>query len=230
MILMLVAILTATSVTQGSMLNLTLLEPAHVSLNECMYFYNTMTSEANLSEGSYDVVVTHKCEGVVEIDVEGLKSGEKQKLEVEVAKVENPDEELKKLDDVIFQLRKDLKSSKDRISSLEKLVDTLNSMNVELYDRLRQYRKTMEELKLKLKNESSANKRCGALVAKLNETIKDLSEKISDIENENVKLRGEVSRLSSMLSSNITFAETFKILFFFVLSFLIGTYFSMLRK
>jgi predicted RNase H-like nuclease (RuvC/YqgF family) len=228
MILLLVAILSATSVMQGSVVNITLYEPAHVILDGCMYFEDTFTREANLTEGTYSIVVTYSCEGMRQIVVKGAT--EETVLDLEVTKVENPEEELKKLDSKILQLNKDLKSCQNRIESLEKLVDTLNSMNVELYDRLREYKKTIDNLKTQLQSEKAGKESYASLIKTLNESLKQMKANITKLQRENEILRAEVSSLSSTLTTNEAYMELFKILFFFTLAFLVGTYFSILRR
>jgi len=228
MILLLIAILSVTSVTQGSVFNLTLDQPSYVVLDECMYFEDTLTTKANLSKGTYEVYVTHKCEGTRFIYVYANSSEEV--LQVEVVEAQNPAEELAKLDDLVLNLKKRLAEVEGKKSYLESLVETLNSINVELYDRLKEYRTENERLQHELETTKLEVENCTAVIDKLRNDIDEMEQKLTSLESTNARLSEELRMVKSSLGNAVAYLDLFRSLFFFTLAFLVGTYFALMRR
>ncbi len=234
MIILLLAIISATTAFQGSTINLTVYEQSHVILDKCMYFEDTLTNEANLSRGTYQIYITYSCQGLKKIVVETNKT--RKVFEVFVIKRVNK-EELERLDSEILKLKRELKTANDKLKDLEDLVKTLNSLNAEFYNRIKNYRENIKELNDKIKslNEEieklrTENKMLKNTSKNLNKTIEDLELKLTSLRNENSNLTNQIDKLRIEISTLQFYLTLLKNAFLFVVSFLIGSYFSILRK
>jgi uncharacterized phage infection (PIP) family protein YhgE len=227
--LLLAAILSTTSPIQGDVINLTVEEPYHVVLDDCMYFEDTLTKEANLSRGSYAIRVTHSCEGVRQIQFYSNNTLVNI-MDINVKEVEDPASDLQKLDKEILDLKKSLKKAEGRIEYLESLVNTLNSINVELYDRLKEYRDTVNRLQNELNEAKKGKEYYIQLVNNLNESLKALEANLTAIKNENNNMKEKITEIEESLEASKTYLSIFQSLFFLTLAFLVGTYFSIFRK
>ena len=228
MILLVIAVISVTTAMQGDIVNLTINQPSHVVLDDCMYFEDLLTKEANLSAGTYAIRITHACSGLKNIYV--YTNSGTEILSVDVREVQNPAEQLIKLDEEIFNLKKKLKEIKSKSEYLESLVETLNSINVELYNKLKNMRKENERLKEELSNAELAAQNCSKLLEGYMKKMDALEQNLSALKNENADLKSRLSSIESSFESVAMYLEVFRSLFFFVLAFLIGTYFAFMRR
>ncbi len=228
MILLVIAFLSATTAVQGGTINLTLDQPAEVVLDDCMYFQDLLTSSANLSAGTYQIYVSYKCTGVKEIEIK--RGSETEVLQINVHEVQDPVSELEKLDEVIFKLKKEINTLKMKNEYLSDLIDTLNSINVELYDKLKKSRSENEKLRKELADAKSASENCSNLLSQLQQDVDRMKGEIQNLQSENAALRLELSQMRNVADSTAAYLEIFRSMFFFILAFLIGSYFALMRR
>ncbi len=227
MILLLIAVLSATTVTQGGSVNLTLYSDATVVLDECMYFEDTLSSQANLSAGSYKIYVTHNCSGSVTLTV---RSGSGEEVHTLIVRESNAAEDVKKLDSEILKLKKELRSVREENARLRETVETLNSINIELYDRMREWRNKAEKFKEELEKVYSQAGNCSRLLEDAKREIERYTFRISELENQTTSLLNELENLRSDVEKFRSYTYVFQTLFIFVASLLIGSYFALLRR
>lgn len=228
MILLLIALLSATSAVQGGVINLTLTEPAHVVLDNCMYFNNTLTSSANLSAGEYAIKITHYCYGTHYIEVRG--KGGVERIQVRVEKDPDLGKSVMVLENQTLNLRKRILQLESRNDYLQSLVETLNSINVELYDKLREYTQENKDLRAQVNKLSLMAKNCSEVVDRLENMLTGKNETIDTMEKENLQLRSQLESLNQSLATANTYSEIFRTMFFTTLAFLIGAMFAVLRR
>lgn len=228
MILFLIALLSATTAVQGDVINLTLTEPAQVVLDECMYFENTLTSTANLSAGDYAIKITHSCYGSYFIEIKSAKGLET--IQVKVEKDSEPESSLVELDNQILNLKKEILQLENRNSYLQNLVETLNSINVELYDRIKEYAEKNRDLKSQVSKLSLMAENCSKVVENLKGILKSKNETVTVLESENAQLKARINSLNQSLTAASSYSEIFRTLFFTTLAFLVGSLFAILRR
>lgn len=228
MILLLIALLSATSAVQGDVINLTLTEPAYVILDNCMYFNNTLTSSANLSAGEYAIKITHSCYGVHYIEVKG--KGGVERIQVKIDKDPDLEKSIIELENHTLNLRERILQLEKRNDYLQSLVETLNSINVELYNRLGEYIQENKNLQDQVNKLNLMVKSYSEMVNELEIMMIGKNKTIDAIEKENLQLRSQVAYLNQSLTTANAYSEIFQMMFFTTLAFLIGAIFAVLRR
>ena len=218
--------LSATTAVQGDVVNLTLTQPAEVVLDDCMYFTNTLTSAENLSEGVYSIKITHSCSGERFIHVKTAEGTEELRIIVE--KDTNP--EVAAMDKEILELKRNLTKLQNKLHYYEVLTNTLNSMNVELYEKIRTYAEKNRELENELEKAKMMAQNCSGYVKDLEQRLEMANSSLAELVKENEGLKTRLNEINESLSSANQLSEIFKVLFFTTLAFLVGTYFSLLRR
>jgi len=228
LILLLLAILSATTASQGDIVNITLNEPALVTLDDCMYFLETLDNSSHLSAGTHSIKITHSCLGMYQIKVKTNNSDYSISLKVE----RDPDleESIVDLEEKVLQLSRQIKNLEGEANYYKKLFEVLNNMNVELYDRIQSYAQENEMLKKELEKYKTMASNCTKVVKQLEEKIEGLNNTLTRLEANNSELQLQVEELTSKLSGAKTNLEIFQTLFFLALSFLVGSAFALLRR
>lgn len=229
MILILLAILSTNLVFQGGSFNLTLQEPAEVLLDECMFFEHSLKNVENLSAGKYGVIVGYGCEEGIKVIRIRSSLGE-EKITVNVLKSENFSAEVTELQKELIKLKKEKESLSSRVEYLKSLVEIINSINVELYDKIRAY----EEENLRLKRElESAKAEIENYSRNLNATTAkmfEIQETLESLKSENSELKSELRGLQNKLESVTFYTETFKFSTISLIAILVGILLAFLRR
>ncbi|MBO8178923.1 MAG: hypothetical protein H0Z19_00335 [Archaeoglobus sp.] len=228
MILLVLAIISATTAFQGDIVNITLDEPAHVTLDDCMYFLETLENSSYLSAGTHSIKITHSCLGSYQIEVKTNRT--EYSIPLTVEKDPNPEENVVELESRLLQLSKQIEGLRGEVDYYKKLFEVLNNMNVELYDRIQNYAQENERLKKELEKYKTMASNCTKVVKELEGKVEDLNATLTRLEAENSDLKLQIEDLMSKLSTARTSSETFQTLFFVTLSFLVGSAFALMRR
>jgi len=228
LILLLLAILSATTVFQGDVVNITLNEPAYVTLDDCMYFTEILENSSHLPAGTHSIKITHSCLGMYKIKVKTNSSEYTLSLRVE----RDPDleESIVDLEEEVLQLTKQIRNLESEASYYKKLFEVLNDMNVELYDRIQSYAQENEMLRKELEKYKTMATNCTKVVNQLEGKIEELNITLIRLEANNSELLRQVEDLTSKLSTTKANLDIFQTLFFVTLSFLVGSAFALLRR
>ncbi len=228
MILLLLAILSATTAFQGDVVNITLNEPALVTLDDCMYFTETLENSSYLTTGTHSIKITHSCLGMYKIKVKTNSSEYTLSLRVE----RDPDleESIVNLEEEVLQLTRQIKNLESEANYYKKLFEVLNDMNVELYDRIQSYAQENEMLRKELEKYKTMATNCTKVVNQLEGKIEELNTTLIRLEANNSELLQQVEDLTSKLSTTKANLDIFQTLFFVTLSFLVGSAFALLRR
>ncbi|WP_202318424.1 hypothetical protein [Archaeoglobus neptunius] len=229
MIVILLALISATTAVQGDVVNLTLDQPAEVVMDDCMYIEETLTSHENLSAGDYGIKITHSCLGTYYISVKE-KGGREQQIALKVEEDPNPRESLKSLDAEIMNLKKEISGLDNKLSYYKSLVETLNSINMELYDRIKGYVGENKRLESELAKYKMLSENCTRVVTSLESLMKSKNETIAHLEQENAKLEGKVKNLTRNLTVMESYTDLFRTMFTVTLAFLVGALFAIFRR
>ncbi len=228
MILLLVALISASTAMQGDVVNLTLTQPAHVILDDCMYFIDTLTTAENLTAGNYSIKITHSCLGDHYIRVETARGT--QDIKVIVERDQHPEVSLAEMDREILELKRNVSQLQSNVHYYQALTNTLNSINVELYDRIKECTEKNMKLENDLKKTELMAKNCSDFTRNLEKKLSATNSSLIILKKENEDLKIKLKNINQTLSSVTQLSEVFKVLFFTTLAFLIGAYFSMLRR
>jgi len=228
LILLLIALISATTAYQGEIVNLTLDETATVTLDDCMYFTETLQNSSTLPAGTHQIKITHSCLGSYFIEVKTNSSTESIPLKVE--RDPNPQLSLESMDGEILRMHRQMQSLQDQLSYYKKLFEVVNSMNVELYERVQ----TLVEENNKLLNELNMFKEaagnCSRLVENLRLRMNEMNYTINELQQRNKALESNLSSVETKLSSAISNYQLFQTLFCVTMSFLVGAAFALLRR
>ena len=228
MFLLLVAVLSSQICVQGGTVNLTLEHPAHVILDECMYFEGLLLNDVNLTPGVYQIRVTHSCLGLKNIRV--YSNGTSEILSVEVRKSENVEDDVIKLEEEVLSLKKSLKKAIEDKNYLNSVIETLNTLNVELYDKIKKIRDENEKLKVELEEIKTRASNYSDTLKKLEAELSKIKQDMDKLTRENENLKEKLQSAKSSLGSTQAYLEFFRTSFFFVLALLVGTYFALIRR
>lgn len=228
MILLLIALISATTAFQGDVVNLTLNEQATVTLDGCMYFLDTLQNSSTLPPGEYAIKITHSCLGNYQIEIKTNSSTDVVPIKVE--KDPDPDESVLAAEQEILDLKKRIKNLEGEVSYYKKLFEVLNQINVDLYDKLQNLATENEALKKELNLYISRAGNYSRLIDELNQKISEMNETISQLRSTNENLKNNISQLESNLSRTSSNLELFQSLFFLTLSFLVGSALALLRR
>ncbi len=220
--------LSATTAVQGDVVNLTLSQPAEVVLDDCMYFTDTLTKAENLSEGVYSIKITHSCSGEHFIQLKTAQGTEEIKIVVE--KDPNPENSLAEMDKEILELKRNMTQLQNKLHYYEVLTNTLNSINVELYEKIRTYAEKNKALEDELEKTKMMAQNCSKFVRDLEQKLEMTNSSLTELKKENGELRVKLDAINQSLSSSTQLSEVFRVLFFTTLAFLVGSYFSLLRR
>jgi DNA repair ATPase RecN len=227
-ILLLLALISATTAFQGDVVNLTLNEQATVTLDECMYFLDTLQNSSTLPPGEYGIKITHSCLGNEQIEIRTNTTTDV--ITIKVEKDPNPEESLVEAENEVLSLRKEVQRLEGEVSYYKKLFEVLNKINVDLYDKLQNLATENDELKRELELYKSKAGNYSQLIdelrlelSKMNETVRQLQATNEDLQANLTKIDAELSRASANL-------ELFQTLFFVTLSFLVGSAFALMRR
>ena len=228
MILLLVALISATTAFQGDVINLTLNEQATVTLDECMYFLDTLQNSSTLPSGEYGIKITHSCLGDHQIEIKTNSST--YVITIQVEKDPNPDESIVATEQEILSLKKQIQSLEGEVSYYKKLFEVLNQMNVDLYDKLQNMATENKNLKKELELYRSKAGNYSALIDELNSKLSKMNETILQLHSKNEELMNNISLLEDKLSRTSASLGLFQTLFFLTLSFLVGSALALLRR
>lgn len=228
MILLLLAIISTTTAFQGDIVNITLNEPARVTLDDCMYFIETLENTSYLSAGKYQIKITHSCLGSYRIEVKTNSS--EYTIQLRVDKDPNPEKSVVDLEENLLELSRQIKKLEGEVSYYKKLFEVLNDMNVELYEKIQNYVLENEMLKKELEEYKNMASNCTKVVKDLENEIKEMNNTLNRLETNNSELQLQINDLTSRLSTAKTNLEIFQTLFFLTLSFLVGSAFALLRR
>ncbi|MEM0350510.1 MAG: hypothetical protein QXR27_04115 [Archaeoglobaceae archaeon] len=227
MIIFLLAILSMNSAFQGEIVNITLSEPAIVYLDSCMFFEHNLGSSDNLSVGTYGIVIGYNCEGLKAIVV---KTDYEERLTIEVKRLANFSEEVYKMQKEFFALKKENENLKSRVSYLQSLVEIINSINVDLYDKIKEYSEKNMRLSQELEVAKMEIQNYSKTVIQMNLEINNLQLRISELEKKNSELENEVQSAKSYLQNSIFYAELFKNATILLIAIVVGIFLSFLRR
>ncbi len=228
MILLLLAVISATTAFQGDIVNITLNEPAVVTLDDCMYFVETLENSSHLSAGTHSIKVTHSCLGLYQIKVKTNSS--KYLIPLRVERDPDPEGSIVELEEKVLQLSRQVANLKSEASYYKKLFEIVNNMNVELYDRIQSYAEENEMLRKELEKYKTMTSNCTKVVKQLEGKIEYLNNTLTRLEANNSELLQQVEDLTSKLSTTKANLDIFQTLFFVTLSFLVGSAFALLRR
>lgn len=226
--ILLIALLSTITVFQGGSFNLTLSEQTTVILDECMFFEHNLSSVENLAPGSYKVIVGYGCEGVKTITLKSYLGEES--ITVDVKKSENFTKEVTELQKELIKLKRENEALSSRVDYLKSLVEIINSINVDLYDKIKVY--ADENLRLKGELESARaellnySKSLNATIA----TLAELQKTMEELKTENSKLNSELRDLESHIKSVTFYTEVFKFSTILLLAILVGIFLAFLRR
>lgn len=227
MIFLLLAILSANWAFQGEVINLTLSEPATVYLDECMFFEHSLNSSENLAPGNYRIVLSYGCEGFKSILVKGAQE---ERLILEVKKLGNLSEELTKLQKNLIILQRENENLKSRASYLQSLVEIINSINVDLYDRIKDLTEKNAKLNQELEFTKSELQNCSKDIVLMNQKISNLQLRISELEKNNSELKATLKSTEESLKSSAFYSEIFKNSTLLLIATLVGIFLAFLRR
>ncbi len=227
MIFLLLAILSANWAFQGEVINLTLSEPATVYLDECMFFEHSLNSSENLAPGNYRIVLSYGCEGFKSILVKGAQE---ERLILEVKKLGNLSEELTKLQKNLTILQRENENLKSRASYLQSLVEIINSINVDLYDRIKDLTEKNAKLNQELEFTKSELQNCSKDIVLMNQKISNLQLRISELEKNNSELKATLKSTEESLKSSAFYSEIFKNSTLLLIATLVGIFLAFLRR
>ncbi len=228
MILLLLALISATTAFQGDVVNLTLNEQATVNLDECMYFLDTLQNSSTLPAGEYAIKITHSCLGNKQIEIK--TSTATDVLTIRVEKDPNPEESLVAAENEVLNLKKEIQRLEGELSYYKKLFDVLNKINVDLYDKLQNLAAENDELRRELELYKSKAGNYSALIEELKSKLSEMNATIAQLQAANEGLQANLSKVELELSRTSANLELFQTLFFLTLSFLVGSAFALMRR
>ncbi|MDW7990240.1 MAG: hypothetical protein RMH75_06220 [Archaeoglobaceae archaeon] len=228
MIILLLAILSTTSAFQGEVVNLTLPEQSMIYLDNCMFFEHSLRSSENLSPGTYRIVVGYGCEGLKSVVVR--TDSREDKLILEVRKQGNISEEITKIHKELLSLRRENENLSSRVSYLQSLVEIINSINVDLYDRIKEYAEKNLKLNEELESARDEIQNCSKNLISMRQRTFELQNKISELEKQNYELNTEIRNLKNYLQSSAFYLEVFKEITILLIAFIVGILLSFLRR
>jgi len=226
-ILLLLAILSVNSAFQGEVVNITLSEPATVYLDSCMFFKHSLNSSEDLTAGTHEIVISYACEGYKAIVVRGLQE---EKLTLEVKRLENLSEEILKMQKRLIMLEKENEILKSRVSYLQSLVEIINSINVDLYDRIRVLTETNMNLSKELDLAKSDLQNCSKNLSLMNQMMIELQKRVSDLEKMNHGLEDELNQAKEFLKNSMFYSELFKNISLLLIALLVGMLLAFIRR
>ncbi|MET1123822.1 MAG: hypothetical protein ABWW66_00985 [Archaeoglobaceae archaeon] len=221
--IILLAIVAAT-VSQGDLVNITLLSDANVTLPDCMFFVETMTSSAELPKGNHTIYVTHSCEGEQKVEV--YSGDERETIPVFVERSSN----VTKVEELLIDVMRERLSLESERNYLRRLVDAINSMNVELYNRYLSCRNENQRLSEQLEVCENQAGNCSKLLEDARDEIELLRNTIDKMSVELSAMEANLSELSGKVSKVESFAALFRGAFVFVLAVLVGLLFAIARR
>ncbi|MEM0202628.1 MAG: hypothetical protein QXO16_03370 [Archaeoglobaceae archaeon] len=228
MILLLLALLSTNIAFQGASFNLTLSEQTEVFLDDCMFFEHSLKSVENLSAGSYVVIVGYGCEGLKTITLRSA-SGE-EKLVVEIRKAENFSKEVTELQKEMIKFKKENEALRSRIEYLQSLVEIVNSINVDLYDKIKAYGEENLRLKSELENARAELVNYSKSLNTTTATLLELQKTVEELKAENSKLNSELKNLEAHMKSVAFYTDVFKFSTILLLAILVGIFLAFLRR
>lgn len=228
MILLLLAILSPNLAFQGGSFNLTLSEPAEVVLDECMFFEHSLKSVENLSPGSYVVIVSYSCEGLRTILLKGPLGEER--VTVEIRKAENFTRNLTELQKELIKLQRDKEMLSSRIEYLKSLVEIVNSINVDLYDKIKLYAEENAKLKEELNNAKLEIANHSKNLSVMRSTVLELQRTLEELRVENSNLKSELRGIENYLGNVTFYTDVFKFSTILLMAVLVGIFLAFLRR
>lgn len=228
MIILLIAILSTNFVTQGGAVNLTLAQEAFVELDDCMFFDENFKSYANLSAGIHRIIASYGCEGTKIIKIKS--SAGEEMLQLEVKKAENFNNAVANIHRDALKLRKEVEELNSRIDYLQALVEVINTINVELYNKVRDYTDRNTKLTEELESAKAEIENYSKKVAILQTKILELQDLASGLEKQKEYLELELERMKSFVSNSNFYIDVFKNIAIITIAFAVGTYLALLRR
>ncbi|MEM0088589.1 MAG: hypothetical protein QW672_05190 [Archaeoglobaceae archaeon] len=228
MILLLLALLSTNIAFQGTSFNLTLSEQTEVVLDDCMFFEHSLKSVENLSAGNYVVIVGYGCEGLKTIILKSV-SGEERAV-IEIRKAENFNKEVTELQKEMIKFRRENEALRSRIEYLQSLVEIVNSINVDLYDKIKAYGEENLRLKSELENARAELANYSKNLSKTTATLIELQKTVEELKAENSKLSSELKDLEAHIKSVAFYTDVFKFSTILLLAILVGIFLAFLRR
>ncbi|MEM1578046.1 MAG: hypothetical protein QXR77_00025 [Archaeoglobaceae archaeon] len=228
MIILLIAILSTNFVTQGDAVNLTLAQEAFVELEDCMFFDENFESYANLSAGSHRIIASYSCEGAKIIKIKS--SAGEETLQLEVKKAENFDKAVANIHREALKLRKEVEELNSRASYLQTLVEVINTINVELYNKVRDYTERNAKLTQELETAKAEIENYSRNVSILQTKILELQDLASGLKKQNEYLELELEKTRSFVSNSSFYIDVFKNIAIITIAFAVGTYLALFRR
>lgn len=227
MILLVIAVLSTLTASQGEIVNLTLASDAKVVLDGCMYFEGYYTNVENLSAGSYQIYITHMCEGEKRIRI--FANGSEEEVPIYIKK-SNAAEDVIRLEEEILELKKQIKTLKNENEYLKYVLDAINRINVDLHDRLMKCNSKVSDLtnELSIWKEQAGN--YSSLIERLQNELKSREETLNELQNTTSELEEKLNLLELEAEKMKNFVYYYESLFIFATSLLVGLVFSFLRR
>lgn len=227
MILLVIAVLSTLTASQGEFVNLTLASDAKVVLDGCMYFENYYTNVENLSAGNYQIYITHMCEGEKKIRI--FANGTEEEIPIFIKK-SNAAEDVIKMDEKILELKKQMKALKNENDYLKYVIDAINRINVDLHDRLLKCNSKVSDLtsELSIWKEQAGN--YSSVIERLRSELKSREEKLNELQNTTAEMKERLNLLEVEAEKMRNFVYYYESLFIFAASLLVGIVFSFLRR
>lgn len=228
MILLLLVLLSTNFVPQGGTFNLTLLEQAEVELDGCMFFEHSLKNVENLSAGSYVVIVGYGCEGLKTVTVRS-SSGE-ERITLNVLKAENFVENVTELQKELIRLKKEKEALSSRVEYLQSLVEIINSINVDLYDRIKVYAEENSKLKSELERARAEIANCTKNLSETSERMLEVQNVLEYMRSENSELKSELEDLKNRFETVAFYVDAFKFSTILLIATLVGVFLAFLRR
>jgi len=237
-ILFLTLTLYPTEVKQGE--GLTLVVPEGYYILELSdnntYFEGYYTTTINATGGEYAIRVMYSCEpGTKYVYIKDENGSVMDSVSflvksVTVSDFSNLIASAEELDYENLKLKRENKELNERIKNLEKNLDSLNTINLELHKKIQEYLDEIEDLRSELNQTKEANKQYKQKIDELEVKIDQFESEKSSLENYKTQAEKNIKALNEKLNVLESYLETFKMAFFFVSAFLIGTYISLIRR
>jgi len=229
MIMLVIAILSALSAPQGGSFNITLNEPASITLDPCMFFEDDLKSSGNYSPGTYTVVVSYGCEaGRKEIVVRSA-SGEERTL-IDIVRVEGLSEKIVELHKEVLSLRKEKEELSSKRDYLQSLVAVLNDINVQLYDKNKDLAEKNAMLSSELDKSKAELENCSSNFTNLQKKLENVQTLLDSAKIELDHCNSEIESLRIILNNSSLYLELFKNMAILALAFVVGVLLTVLRR
>lgn len=226
--ILLLFLLSAITVFQGGSFNLTISEQSVVILDECMFFEHSLSNAENLTPGKYTVIVGYGCEGMKTITL--MSPLGEERITVEVKRSENFNKEVTELQKEIIKLRRENDALSSRVDYLKSLVEIINSINVDLYDKIKVYadenlrlKKELEDARVELANYSKN-------LSNMSSKLFELQRSVEELRTENLNLKSEIKDVESYLKSVTFYTDVFKFSTILLIAILVGVFLAFLRR